>query len=240
LLRVFVPSQEDWLSDASVVECESELKRAGILHMLRPGDTVWDVAVGDEGNTGRMVWDGNFLLDLDYAYSPSGDLPRYLPSLAFAPSYFHKVIRIGGNPLIYIDLNPWAEEIAMNLQLLQDRVKTETSQGTYHNVIRWVHRSTFQIQPPPGGKRIPFQFVSNTWTIDPGWYGTVVVEAEGTNEGLADLQSRCHSAFPARTDSKGQGSRDEERKRVFRILRERSKPGEIWVRTVGDKERLIP
>ena len=62
LLRVFVPSQEDWLSDASVVECESELKRAGILHMLRPGDTVWDVAVGDEGNTGRMVWDGNFLL----------------------------------------------------------------------------------------------------------------------------------------------------------------------------------
>ena len=62
LLRVFVPSSEDWLSDASVLECESELKRAGILHMLRPGDTVWDVAVGDEGNTGRMVWDGNFLL----------------------------------------------------------------------------------------------------------------------------------------------------------------------------------
>ena len=64
--------------------------------------------------------------DLDYSYSPSGDLPRYLPSLAFAPSYFHKVIRIGGDPVIHIDLNPWAEEIAMNLQLLQDRVKTET------------------------------------------------------------------------------------------------------------------
>lgn len=62
LLRVFVPSPEDWLSDASVVECESELKRANILHLLRPGDTVWDVAVGDEGNTGRMVWNGNFLL----------------------------------------------------------------------------------------------------------------------------------------------------------------------------------
>ena len=62
LLRVFVPSTEEWLSDASVVECESELKRANILHMLRPGDTVWDVAVGDEGNAGKMVWDGNFLL----------------------------------------------------------------------------------------------------------------------------------------------------------------------------------
>jgi hypothetical protein len=49
----------------------------------------------------------------------------------------------------------------------------------------------------------------------------IVVEAEGTNEGLADLQNRCHSAFPARNDSEGQGSRDEERRRVFRILRER-------------------
>ena len=62
LLRVFVPSPEEWLSDASVVECEAELKRAGISHMLRPGDAVWDIAVGDEGNTGRMIWDGNFLL----------------------------------------------------------------------------------------------------------------------------------------------------------------------------------
>lgn len=240
LLRVFVPSPEEWLSDGSVVECESELNRAGISHMLRPGDTVWDIAVGDEGNAGRMIWDGHFLLDLDYAYSTSGDLPRYLPALSFAPSYFHKVLRISGNPVIRIDLNPWSEEIAMNLQLLQDRVKTETTQGTYHNVIRWVHRSSFQIYPPPSGKKIPFQFGSSTWYIDPGWYGTVVVEAEGTNEGLADLQNRCHSAFPHRNESEGQGSKDEERRRIFRILRERSKPGEIWIRTVGDKERLIP
>ena len=97
----------------------------------------------------------------------------------------------------------------------------DRSQGTYHNVVRWVHRSTFQIYPPPNGKKIPFQFGSKTWHIDPGWYGMVVVEAEGTNEGLADLQARCHSAFPPRNDDKGQGSRDEERKRVFRVLRER-------------------
>jgi hypothetical protein len=62
LLRVFVPSSEEWLSDANVLECESELDRAGIRKMLRPGDAVWDIAVGDEGNAGRMVWDGNFLL----------------------------------------------------------------------------------------------------------------------------------------------------------------------------------
>ena len=63
LLRVFVPSPDgDWLSDSSVLECETQLKRAGILKLLRSGDVVWDVAVGDEGNVGRLVWDGNFLI----------------------------------------------------------------------------------------------------------------------------------------------------------------------------------
>ena len=164
LLRVFVPSPGgDWLSDRSVLECEAECKRAGILHLLRFGDVVWDVAVGDEGNVGRLVWDGSFLIvssdevfpcpcvprhnhfarslfveidflplllqDLDYSYSAIGDLPKYLPTLAFPPSYFHRVIRTGansGNPIVHIDIKPWGEEVAMNLQLLQDRVRTET------------------------------------------------------------------------------------------------------------------
>lgn len=63
LLRVFVPSPEgDWLSDANVLECEAELKRAGLGHLMRVGDVIWDVAVGDEGNLGRMVWDGSYLI----------------------------------------------------------------------------------------------------------------------------------------------------------------------------------
>jgi hypothetical protein len=63
LLRVFVPSPDgDWLSDSSVLECEAQLKRAGVVKLLRSGDVVWDVAVGDEGNIGRMIWDGNFLI----------------------------------------------------------------------------------------------------------------------------------------------------------------------------------
>lgn len=155
VLRVFVPSPEgDWLSDASVVECEAELKRSGVLKLLRVGDIVWDVAVGDEGNLGRLMWDGSYLVvrfssdsccitasdtrvlfqDLDYRYSRMGELSPYFHSLAFSPSYFHRVIRIGGsathnphcNPIIYVDVSPWGREIASNLQLLQDRARTET------------------------------------------------------------------------------------------------------------------
>ena len=62
-MQVCVPSPEgDWLTDASVLECEQELKRAGVLHLLRPGDVIWDTAVGDEGNVGRLVWDGSYLI----------------------------------------------------------------------------------------------------------------------------------------------------------------------------------
>jgi hypothetical protein len=63
LLRVFVPSPEgDWLSDKSVLGCEEECKRAGVMHLIRLGDVIWDVAVGDEGNVGRLVWDGGYLI----------------------------------------------------------------------------------------------------------------------------------------------------------------------------------
>ncbi|KAG9039009.1 hypothetical protein FS842_003186, partial [Serendipita sp. 407] len=49
LLRVFVPSPDGpWLSDSSVLACEKELKRAGVVQLLKVGDVVWDSAVSDE------------------------------------------------------------------------------------------------------------------------------------------------------------------------------------------------
>ncbi|KAH8826914.1 hypothetical protein DL96DRAFT_1465286 [Flagelloscypha sp. PMI_526] len=266
LLRVFVPSPEGtWLSDASVLECEAELRRAAVMGLLRAGDIVWDVAVGDEGNVGRLIWDGSYLIDLDYTYNNVGDLPKYMPTLAFPPSYFHKVIRTSSssaNPIIHIDISPWGEEIANRLQLLQDRVRTETPQGAYHNVVRWVHRSSFVIRPPPtkslsttfydprraqqpfAAPRIPIPGHQGLF-VDSGWYGTIVVETEGTNEALADFQLRCGpAAFPAAPRGVNHGNRavmerEAEQRRVFRILREKSRPGEIWIRTVTAKERIL-
>lgn len=66
LLRVFVPSAEgEWISDEGILECETELKKAGVMPFLRPGDVVWDMALGDEGNVGRLVWDGRYLIVRD-------------------------------------------------------------------------------------------------------------------------------------------------------------------------------
>ncbi|CCM01783.1 uncharacterized protein FIBRA_03850 [Fibroporia radiculosa] len=239
LLQVFVPSPEgEWLSDESVLACENELRGAGVMHLLRAGDVVWDVAAGDEANTGRMVWDGSYLLDLDYTWSRTGDLPYYLPTLAFPPSYFHRVIRTpgSGNPICHIDISPWGGEVAANLQLIQDRTKTETPQGSHHTVVRWVHRSSFSVRPSAPDKPIIIAVPSSiplgpqpggTWYVDRGWYGTVIVEAEGTNEGLADLQARCGRAFPPRAvganprPSTGGKDKTPGGSMVFRILREK-------------------
>jgi hypothetical protein len=249
---VFVPSPDgDWLSDKSVIECEAECKRAGINKLMRFGDVVWDVAVGDESNIGRLIWDGSYLLDLDYSYSPVGDLPKYVPALAFPPSYFHKIIRTGpgySNPVVRIDLRPWGEQLAANLQLLQDRIRTETPQGALRNVVRWVHRSSFVVRPlsntvrMKGFERIPIPDYNGLF-VDPGWYGTIVVETEGTNESLADLQDRCGpGVFPPRaTGVAGQLGINPaaDARKVFRVLREKSRPGEIWVKAVGVKEKLL-
>ncbi|EIW75534.1 hypothetical protein CONPUDRAFT_65536 [Coniophora puteana RWD-64-598 SS2] len=255
LLRVFVPSPDgDWLSDESVLGCETELDRAGVTALLRTGDVVWDVAVGEEGNVGRLVWDGRYLVDLDFRFNRAGELPPYFHSLGFAPSYFHRVIRGSGNPVVHVDVSPWGSEIAANLQLIQDRARTETQHGASHNVVRWVHRSSFVLRPPPrpaapsdlstpsARPRLPIPGVEGAF-VDPGWHGTVVLEAEGTNEGLADLQDRCGPrAFPPRAESVAERMRGERAKgcrKVWRVLRERSRPGEIWLKAVTDKERLM-
>lgn len=70
LLRVFVLSPDGpWLSDATIMECEKELKRSctgakGRLSkgLLKIGDIVWNCSVGDEANLGRSIWDGNYLI----------------------------------------------------------------------------------------------------------------------------------------------------------------------------------
>ena len=85
------------MSDTTLLDCETELKRClaplplglGLVtstgtnakekrerekkvkavgkgrlgkNLLRIGDVVWNCAIGDEGNFGRSIWDGNFLI----------------------------------------------------------------------------------------------------------------------------------------------------------------------------------
>ena len=65
------------------------------------------------------------LQDLDYTFSPGGDIPSYIHSLSLPPAYFHRVVRTGPNPIIHADLSPWAAEILAQVQQMQDRHATD-------------------------------------------------------------------------------------------------------------------
>jgi hypothetical protein len=65
-----------------------------------------------------------------------------------------------------------------------------SSQGAYHNLMRWVNRSSFQLRPVRGqqpgvANRIPIPKTDSLF-VDPGWHGTIVVETEG--------RGRCETA----------------------------------------------
>ena len=78
--------------------------------------------------------------------------------------------------------------------------------------MRWTHRTRFQVV-----RGTPI--LDTNRVVDPGWEGALVIEAEGTNEGLADLQLRCGMEWfkpqPGVQPKQGDGGR------VFRLLRER-------------------
>ena len=90
--------------------------------MLRPGDIVWNTAVGDKGNVGRLVWDGSYLivsppccrrymrfLTADGAPRRSWTTrARIQATFRGTCRCFHQVIRTMGssNPICHIDISP--------------------------------------------------------------------------------------------------------------------------------------
>lgn len=42
---------------------------------MRKGDVCWNTAVGSEENSGRVLFDGRRLQDLDFTWDPVGHLP---------------------------------------------------------------------------------------------------------------------------------------------------------------------
>lgn len=84
-------------------------------------------------------------------------------------------------------------------------------------MLRWVHRSRFQILP---STPIPD---SDGLIVDPKWVGTVVVETEGTNEGLGNLLGRCGEQIAAKAETMTGGLSNTMGKgeigRAFRLIR---------------------
>ncbi|POW11609.1 hypothetical protein PSTT_05150 [Puccinia striiformis] len=207
LFKVWVPCADHWMSNEELAECERELWRSQVWSYLKKGDVCWNLAIGDFGNEGKLLFDGRFLRDLNFEFDEVGHLPSWLNMLDFSPSYFHKIISSSTtSPIFYLDLSSFKEEIRKSLRLSEDKIEVASPQARYR-VQRWVYRSVIKI---PRGK----------------WEGYVVIEVEGTSEHANDLLKRCcvHS----------DGSK---KATPWRIIREKSRPGKLWIRPVNDDEK---
>lgn len=258
--RAWVPSQEagGWLSDTELARCERELFIAGVLPHLQRGDVVWDCAVGDERNEGKYIFDGRYLRDLSFMFDRAGHLPSWLNAFQFAPSYYHNIVRSSdaSQPVLYLDVLPWRDQIVSTMRLVQDQVETFSPQGARYRISKWLYRAVISVVP---GTIISDEGVE---VVDAGWHGKVVIETEGTAEHAKELISRC--AGPAESaqikarllasvmDAEGTmrvpkapaPTRDGKGKRVettspWAIVRARSRPGLIWIRPMDMRERVV-
>ncbi|CEH14393.1 hypothetical protein CBOM_02244 [Ceraceosorus bombacis] len=167
--------------------------------------------------------------------------------LLFPPSYFHNVLRSSsGSPVCYLDILPWRDALLSSMRLVQDHIETTTPHGRYR-VAKWLYRAAVNVT---GGQIISDEGLQ---VVDEGWHGRLVIETEGTSEHAKALIARCAgpTATPAsraallacvineagRTNAKFEppATRDAQGAKVettspWMILRERSRPGEIWLR----------
>ncbi|GAA5835010.1 hypothetical protein JCM9279_007172 [Rhodotorula babjevae] len=225
-LRVWVPTRtgESWMADGEVIECEREVWRSsGAWAQLRRGDVVANVAIPAFGNVGTLVFDGKFLRDLSFEHDVVGHLPTWLNMLGFSPSHFHNIIvASSSNPVFYLSLAPYVAAVRESLTLCKDRVAVSSPQGNYL-VSRYVYRAALHLLAGqmigdvagaggagPGGIEV----------VHPDWAGTIVVETEGTTEAATLLLARVASTEPV----------------PWRILREKSRPGKVWLKPVGPEK----
>ncbi|KAK0531995.1 hypothetical protein OC834_002757 [Tilletia horrida] len=247
LFQVWVPcASGSWLSDEELTRCEAELFKAGIWNHLKRGDVVWDCALGEEGNMGRLIFDGQFLRDLSFTFDPIGHLPSWLNILSFSPAHFHGRIRSStGAPVVFIDMTPFREQIGATLHLVQDSAETVSPNGTRYKVQRWMYRAKVKVTPGT----IISNYGLDCVHID--WAGTITIETEGTIEHARDLITRCFGPNsnaqarlqllqainkgplpPLSGEDKWSYSDKSEATSPFEIVRAKSKPGQLFVRPV--------
>ncbi|KAK4058489.1 hypothetical protein OIO90_000651 [Microbotryomycetes sp. JL221] len=226
--RVWVPTGQgqgsEWMTDTELVECEREIWRAGVWNELRKGDVVVNVAIARFGSLGRLIFDGKFLRDFMYKYDMIGHLPNWLNGICFPPAFWHNIVASSTPfPIVYLGLSAFVNQLRANLTLQESQVSVSSPQGRYL-VKTFVYCSTIRIRPGTivGSTSNSSNSTSAIEVVHDDWCGELVVETDGTNEHAGLLVARASSLEPM----------------PYRIIREKSRPGQLWIRPVMDNEAL--
>ncbi|KDE02935.1 hypothetical protein MVLG_06532 [Microbotryum lychnidis-dioicae p1A1 Lamole] len=220
-LRTWVPlsGTTSWMADSEVVECEREIWRSGVWGEMRRGDVVVNTAIAPFGNLGKLIFDGKFLRDFEYRYDVVGHLPNWLGMLSFSPQYYHNIVAAStASPVFYLWLQKFTAQAHESLMLREDKVHVTSPQGGYM-VKRFMYHASIQVRAND-----PILDISapKPQVVHPDWAGTIMIEIEGTTEHRRVAMEKIASPQPA----------------AWRILREKSRPGKLWIRPVSDQEAV--
>ncbi|SCV67887.1 BQ2448_5498 [Microbotryum intermedium] len=218
-LRTWVPlsGATSWMADNEVVECEREIWRSGVWGEMRRGDVVVNTAIAPFGNLGKLIFDGKFLRDFEYRFDVVGHLPNWLGMLSFSPQYYHNIVAAStSSPVFYLWLQTFASQAHESLVLREDKVHVTSPQGGYM-VKRFMYRGAIQIRANDAILDIS---APTPQVVHPDWAGTIMIEIEGTTEHRRVAMEKIASPHPT----------------PWRILRDKSRPGKLWIRPVSDQE----
>ncbi|ORY74313.1 hypothetical protein BCR35DRAFT_306782 [Leucosporidium creatinivorum] len=224
-LRVWVPTQKgaSWMDDGEVVECEREVWRSGAWKELRRGDVVANVAIQAWGNVGKLLHDGKYLRDFSFAFDVVGHLPPWLNALSFSPGYYHNVVASStANPVTYLTLQAFLSQVRETITLCDDKVQVSSPQGN-RVVKRFVYRAALKIKPGAivsAGGGVGGSGPGGVEVAHDDWAGTVILEVDGSTEHANLMATRVSSLEPT----------------PYRVVREKSRPGKLWLRPVEDTE----
>ncbi|MBW0478115.1 hypothetical protein O181_017830 [Austropuccinia psidii MF-1] len=256
ILQVWVPTVNQSLSVEELMECEREIWRSGIHYYLKRGDVCWNVAMGNVANQGRLIYDGKRLKQLEFLWDPIGHLPHWLNMFTLPPSFYHHIITASKTaPVFYLDMTDFKDEAMKNLNICNDQVSESfhDSQSRFLGLRarRSVYRSCVDIKPGSKTgmlKRVAeFDFpYQDEGLVHPKWFGKLIIEIEGTEDETRRLLEMCTEPklkdfvvtelAPGTThhSNKRQHQQIAQNMRCaqlspWRILRERSSLGEIWI-----------
>ena len=186
---------------------------------------------------GVVIFDGRFLRDLSYLHDPIGHTPSWLNMLALSPSHYHNQLASStSTPVIYLDLTPFAQAVQANMQLCKENGELTSPSGDRYRVNRYVYRTVVELLPGtllgssgsaggagPGGIE----------QLHPDWAGSLVIEVEGTSEAAQKLVQSTTPNPSALQHSAPQQTQN----RPHNVLRNLSRPGQIWVRPVAVEDK---
>lgn len=217
ILRVFIPVSERvprWPSAEGAAASWRELEKCGANKRMRLGDLVVNTALHKPTNTEHVMVYVPFvphkLVPLEYVHCATGHLPHYLDAFAVSPIYYDPFLPTP--QIVYLDFAPFARQGMQSLRLAYDRRDVTVASGARVSAKRYLHVAGVEIKQ---GDRVA-----------PEWQGMLSLEAEGTAEGRADMESRFGGGDPSRA-----------RMGPWEIVRERSMMGSLWLRLIREEPR---